>query len=173
MKKVIVLFAGLFLMAAAATEIQAQTSASTTAASSAYIVTPIAIVKAVDLNFGKVVATPASGTVVLATNGSRTFNNGAYAFANATGTPTAAEFNVTGENNATYSITLTNATVTVTNGLHSMTIDNFVTNPTPTGTLSNTGTQTIKVGATLNVGAGQAPGLYTNANSLEITVAYN
>jgi hypothetical protein len=172
MKKAIVLFAGLFLITLAAQNLNAQTNASATAATSAYIVTPIAIAKTVDLNFGNIVPTSAAGTVVVNTAGTRSFTGGAYAFANSTGNPTAASFTVTGESGATYSITVNNTSFTVVNGSNDMTVDNITTSPTPTGVLTG-GTQTLTVGATLNVDANQAPGLYTNANSLQITVAYN
>lgn len=172
MKKAIALFAALFLITLAAQNLSAQTSASATAATSAYIVTPIAIAKTVDLNFGKIVPTNAAGTVVVATDGSRSFTGGAYAFANSTGNPTAASFTVTGEAGATYSITVNNTSFNVTNGSNNMLINNITTSPSPTGVLTG-GTQTLTVGATLNVTANQAPGLYTNANALQITVAYN
>jgi hypothetical protein len=172
MKKAIVLFAGLFLITLAAQNLNAQTNASATAATSAYIVTPIAIAKTIDLNFGNIVPTSAAGTVVVATDGTRSFTGGAYAFANSTGNPTAASFTVTGESGATYSVTVNNPSFNVTNGSNNMLIDDITTSPSPTGVLTG-GTQTLTVGATLNVTANQAPGLYTNANALQITVAYN
>jgi len=36
-----------------------------------------------------------------------------------------------------------------------MTVNNFTSNPATTGTLNGSGAQTLKVGATLNVGASQ------------------
>jgi hypothetical protein len=53
-----------------------------------------------------------------------------------------------------------------------MTVENFVSTPSNTGQLSS-GTQEIKVGATLNVGAAQAAGTYSNESSLFVTVNYN
>jgi hypothetical protein len=53
-----------------------------------------------------------------------------------------------------------------------MTVGSFTSNPTPTGTLT-AGTQDVFVGATLNVAAGQAAGVYTNATGLVVTVNYN
>ncbi|MBN2634996.1 MAG: DUF4402 domain-containing protein [Prolixibacteraceae bacterium] len=172
MKKLVFLFASLFITVIAVQNVNAQASATETAQTSANIITPIAIQKTVDLVFGNIVPTANPGTVVIATNGNRSFTGGALAFANGNGAPTAAEFNVTGEKDATYSITITNSSFDVTNGSEAMTVNNIVTTPTPTGTLAD-GTQTIKVGATLNVKANQAPGLYENESSLEITVAYN
>jgi hypothetical protein len=57
-----------------------------------------------------------------------------------------------------------------TTGGTTMTVDNFTSNPSGTGTLAG-GTQTLSVGARLNVGAGQVAGDYTGEFS--VTVAYN
>jgi hypothetical protein len=54
-----------------------------------------------------------------------------------------------------------------------MTVDNFTSSPSATGTLSAGGTETLNVGATLNVAAAQASGLYTNATGVPVTVNYN
>ena len=53
-----------------------------------------------------------------------------------------------------------------------MVVNAFTSTPNPTGTLTG-GTQDILVGATLNVGAAQAAGLYTNLTGLVVTVNYN
>jgi hypothetical protein len=89
-----------------------------------------------------------------------------------TGTVTAASFTVTGEGNSTYSITLPSSAITLTSPSGTMSVQNFVSTPSNTGTLSS-GTQEIKVGATLNVSAAQAAGTYTNASGLFVTVNYN
>jgi len=172
MKKSLILIAGLFLITLAAQNLTAQTNATATAATSAYIVTPIAIAKTVDLNFGNIVPTATAGTVVVTPTGARSFTGGAYAFANATGAPTAASFTVTGQSAATYSIAINTPSFTVVNGSNSMTVNTITTSPGSTGVLTG-GTQTLTVGATLIVNASQAPGMYTNNNALQITVAYN
>ncbi|HRZ42583.1 MAG TPA: DUF4402 domain-containing protein [Bacteroidales bacterium] len=172
MKKAIVLLSALLFMVIFTETIMAQNTANTTAQTSAYIVTPIAIQKTVDLNFGKIVPSTTAGTVVVTPAGARNFTGGAQVFLNDQ-TFAAAEFTVTGEANATYSITINNSSFTVTNGANSMTVNTISTSPTPTGTLSAGGTQTLSVGATLNVDANQAAGQYSNTNSLQITVAYN
>src|SRR5512133_3835328 len=72
--------------------------ASATATATATIVSPIAIAKNVDMNFGNVaVAAATGGTVILATNSTRTTGGaGGVTLPATTGTVTAAEFNVTG-----------------------------------------------------------------------------
>ena len=168
MKKVLVL-AIVVLGFAASSFAQVTATASTTAT----IITPIAITKTVDMNFGNIAVSPTiAGTVVLPTTGARTLTGG-VTLPVVTGTVTAASFNVTGEGTSTYSITLPSAAITL-NGTPSgtMTVQNFVSTPSGTGALTG-GAQVIKVGATLNVGAAQTAGIYTNAAGLFVTVNYN
>ena len=170
MKKIIVLFAGLFLMSFAAQNLNAQASDSETSATSAHIVKPIALANSVPLYFGKIVPTSAVGTVEVTPGGARNFGGGALVFANDPTTFTAAEFTVTGENSASYSIVLpVDGAVTLTGAGTAMPLDDFSTNAT--GTLNSSGTETFQVGATLNVGASQTAGTYTG--SFNVTVAYN
>jgi hypothetical protein len=162
---------GLTLLALAfATTSFAQVTA--TASTSATIITPIAITKDVDMNFGNIAVSPTlGGTVVLPTSGPRT-KTGGVTLPVVTGTVTPASFTVTGEGNSTYSITLPSSAITLTSGAASMTVENFISSPSNTGQLSS-GTQEIKVGATLNVGAAQAAGTYSNESGLFVTVNYN
>ncbi len=141
--------------------------ASTTAI--ATVALAISIVKNADMQFGTI-AESASGTVVLATDGSRAVTGGVSTLASGPGA--AADFLVTGQPSATYSISLP-ASVTLINGANSMLADNFVTLPTPTGTLSaGPGTETLLIGGTLNIVSPQATGLYTGA-AFNVTVNYN
>ena len=151
----------------------AQQTSSATATASATIITPISIVKTVDLNFGNVtVSASAGGTVVMAPAGTRT-TTGSVSLPATTGSPTAASFTVSGQGNYTYSITLPSVATDIDdNASHTMQVDNFTSNPATTGTLSS-GTQTLTVGATLNVGAGQATGTYTSDVPFSVIVNYN
>ncbi len=143
-----------------------------TASTTATIITPIAIEKDVDMNFGNIAVSPTlGGTVVLPTSGART-KTGGVTLPVVTGTVSAASFTVTGEGNSTYSITLPSSAITLTGPSGTMTVENFVSTPSNTGTL-NSGTQEVKVGATLNVGAAQPAGTYTNESGLFVTVNYN
>jgi hypothetical protein len=145
---------------------------SATATATATIVSPIAIAKTVDMNFGNVAASAALGTVVLSPAGARSITGGVTLPATA-GTVTAASFTVTGTPGYTYAITLPAAVLTITSGGPSMTVDTWTSNPTPTGTLA-AGTSTLTVGATLHVGANQAAGVYgVPAETFTVTVNYN
>lgn len=148
--------------------------ASATATATATIITPISIVKTFDMNFGNAaVQTGTAGTVILAPAGTRTVTGG-VTLPNVTGTVTAATFTVNGEGTSTYSITLPGAatTLTHTNTINTMTCGTFTSTPTPTGTLT-AGTQTLSVGATLNVAAAQLAGVYLSGTPFTVTVNYN
>lgn len=164
---VLLCLAAIGTLAAASASAQAN-SATTSANATARIVTPIAISKTADMNFGDVVAGGSAGTVVLTSAGARSATGGAT-LGNGSAVAAAA-FNVTGQASATYAITLP-ASATVTSGANNMTVNTFTSNPSGTGALSGGGSQALSVGATLNVGASQATGTYTG--SFSVTVAYN
>jgi Domain of unknown function (DUF4402) len=147
----------------------AQNSATTSANATARIIAPITLVKTADLNFGDVVPSGVAGTVTVTPAAVRTAAGGASLGNGAA--VTAAAFTVGGQGSATYAITLPAAAVTLTAGANTMTVDTFTSNPSGTGLLSGGGSQTLNVGANLNVGAAQATGTYSGTFS--VTVAYN
>jgi hypothetical protein len=74
---------------------------------------------------------------------------------------------------STYSILLPSTyTITRLTGSETMTINTFTSNPSGTSALT-AGTQTINVGATLNVAGSQVAGTYTNATGFLVNVNYN
>ncbi len=145
-------------------------AADATATGTATIVAPIGIAKTVDMNFGTIAGGATAGTVILATDGSRTTSGGTTVLAGGPGA--AASFNVTGEGTNTYSITLPGS-VSLTGPGPAMTANTFVSLPATTGTLT-AGAQTLLVGATLAVddSATQTAGVYTSA-AFTVTVNYN
>ncbi|MEJ1223884.1 DUF4402 domain-containing protein [Sediminicola sp. 1XM1-17] len=158
-----------FALFLAATAASAQDSA--TASTTAEIITPISIVNAADMNFGTLAAAPTTGTVVLGTDGSRSSTGGVTLSTSGTAS-TAASFTVTGEANSTYSLTLPSS-ITLSGPTSTMTVDTFISSPATQGTLNGSGSSTVNIGATLNVGANQADEVYTNAADLTVTVNYN
>ncbi len=145
--------------------------ATATATVSATVITPISITNTANMNFGNVaVSATTAGTVLLTPAGGRTAGGGVTLPA-ATGTVTAASFTVNGSGSSTYAITLPSAAVTLTSGAATMTATLFTSNPSGTGTLAS-GAQTLNVGATLNVAAGQTAGSYTSG-TFDVTVNYN
>lgn len=150
---------------------KAQETASATA--TATIVTPIAITKVVDMNFGNVaVQSTTGGTVVLSPAGARTPSGGVTLPTN-NGTVAAASFTVTGVATYSYSITLPSTDLTITSGSNTMIVNNFTSNPSGPNGLLTAGTQTLRVGATLNVNAAQPAGTYVSGTPFDVTVNYN
>ena len=169
--KAIKFFAVAILFSGVSVISSAQVTATATASST--IVTPIGITKTVDMNFGNVaINSTTAGTVVLAPAGTRT-STGGVTLPATVGTVSAAEFIVSGENDYTFSITLPSTSHEIKSGSNTMSVTGFTSTPTPTGTLSATGSATVKVGATLNVSAGQAAGTDTSVTPFEVTVNYN
>lgn len=147
---------------------------SATATATANIVTPIAIVNTTNMNFGNLAVSPTvAGTVVLPAGlaPTRTLTGGVTLMTG--GTITAAAFTVTGLVDATYSISLP-ASASLTGPGAPMLADAFVSTPTVlAGGVLTLGTQTLYVGATLNVGAAQVAGSYTTVTPFTVTVNYN
>ena len=168
MKKVIITLTFSLFGLLSTTTVFAQATASANA--SATIVTPISISKNTDMNFGNIATNGTVGTVVLSPASGRTFTGGVSLPAT-TGTVTAASFTVEGSGSYTYAITLPSSVV-ITSGSDQMSVNNFTSTPSTTGTLSS-GSQTITIGATLNLIASQAEGSYTSATPFAVTVNYN
>jgi spore coat protein U-like protein len=168
MKNLIALFAAIVLVSGFTT-VSAQVTA--TATGSAIVITPIAISKTTDMNFGTLAVSTAPGTVVLTTASTRT-QTGGVTLPAVKGTVAAAVFHVTGLTGSTYAITLP-STYSINDGAsHTMTIDTFTSTPSATGTLT-AGAQDIQVGATLNVSGSQVAGTYTSNTGFPVTVNYN
>jgi hypothetical protein len=151
----------------------ANTFAQTIAAASTTvtIVTPIGITKSVDMVFGNIATTTASGTVVLGTDGTRT-PNGGVTLPGTAGTVTPASFSVTGSGSYTYTISLPSSPIVLSGTTGGVTVGAFVSNPAATGALT-AGSQTVHVGATLNIPASTAADTYKNTSGLHVTVNYN
>ena len=152
---------------------QPGSSVSATSTATATIVTPIAISKSIDMNFGNLSVNANAGTVVITPAGARSATGG-VSLPVVAGTVSATSFAITGQASYTYSITLPSSATTLSDGSgHSMTVDTWTSSPTPTGTLSSGGAETLKVGATLNITGSQAAGIYTSATPFTVTVNYN
>jgi hypothetical protein len=121
------------------------------------------------LSFGSFAA-GTGGTVSISAAGVRSKSGGVTLVSSGSGA--AASFNVGGNANAGYAITLPiNGVVFLTSGAHSMAVNNFTSSPASNGLLSGGGAQSLAVGATLSVGSGQASGSY--GGNFDVTVEYN
>lgn len=136
--------------------------------------TAISISKVKDLNFGNAIMSGVAGTVVLAPAGGRSATGGVTLASGGLVQP--ATFTVSGDANATYSISSFPSSITL-NGPGGATLIVSPVTSVPsaasagTGLLDGTGQQTLAVGGTLNVGANQTPGGYSGTFS--VTVVYN
>ena len=120
------------------------------------------------LSFGKFSA--GIGSVTVRPDGSRLATGQVVAFDSGPGQ--AADFIVTGDPDLTYAVTLPgNGTVTMSDGIHTMAINDFVSSPVASGILSGGGSQLLHVGATLHVGANQPAGNYMG--TFIVVVDYN
>jgi len=141
-----------------------------TATASAYIVSPISITNAGDMNFGNVAENGTAGTVVLPVVGARTYTGGVTLPA-VIGTVSPAAFTIKGTTDYAFTFSVpTTATVVANGGAGTMSVDTWTSNST--GVLTG-GEVTVNVGATLHVTGGQETGAYTSAIPFTVTVNYN
>jgi hypothetical protein len=148
-----------------------------TATATATIVTPINLVKEVDMNFGNLAVTTVAGTCILTPASTRSITGG-VTMPVVAGTVTAASFTVSGTPNYTYAITLPTLPLTINNTTGPdtpgpMTVTAFTSTPNATGQIGGGGNQTLNVGATVNVAALQAAGIYISPVPFDVTVNYN
>jgi hypothetical protein len=105
------------------------------------------------MNFGKFSPGPLGGEIILTPDGAVSVLGSVFT---GTGTHTAASFYVTGDNDASYTITLPPGPVVLTNTLNSRTIKvvDWVSAPSsvPAAGQLRDGFQVVQVGATLKVG---------------------
>lgn len=130
----------------------------------------IAIQNTQSLAFGSFVA-GVGGTVAVDTNDMRSASGDVMLIPSSAGQ--AAKFTVTGDPNATYTIELpANDFVKLTGPGADMVINDFTSTPSEAGgQLSAGGSQTLSVGAALQVGSGQTAGQYSG--SFMVIVNYN
>lgn len=141
-----------------------------TATASATMNSGIALAKNADMSFGAITPGGTDDTVIMTAAGVRSAPGGSALIDATLGTPAA--FTVTGVVGALYETTLPTTTVTLSGpggniDVTAFTSDNNVLSQAiPVG-----GTDTFKVGATLEVPAGLQPGAYTGA--FNVSVNYN
>lgn len=166
-----------FILALGAVAFSGQArAASATASANAAVIAPIAVNKTSDLSFGRF-SSGAGGTITVSTSGERSAS-GVIPSADG-GAMTAAEFVVSGDKNASYSIAHGGtAALLHSAGADTMMLTKFSdlsgANASAGNVLSGkliSGTQTIHVGGTLAVAANQAPGDY--AGVVTVTVEYH
>lgn len=141
------------------------------------VLRPLSFFKVNDLDFGSIIASGTAGTVRLQPDGTRTRTGGATLAGN-DGEP--ARFAGLGTPNRQVNISLGSNTIWITGPGTRMRVRDFEIGSTPTAILSTTptrftissalGNYNFPVGATLEVGANQAPGDYSG--TFTITLNY-
>jgi hypothetical protein len=135
----------------------------------AEILTPLTINESTRMNFGRVVSSASGGTVtILAASDTANVTGGVVALGT---NPSIARgvFAITGTGNQPYTVTLPASPVNVTSGASTMSVGTFTIQGGTSRTLSS-GTDTLRLGATLTLGPNQAAGVYTGIYS--VTVSY-
>jgi hypothetical protein len=140
------------------------------------IVRPLSFVIDDNLDFGNVIRGTTAGTVTVAPDGTRTRTGGAI-LANGGGHKPAS-FAGRGTNNQRVDVSLGAGSILIVGPGLPMRVHTFVLGSTPTAVLtttpqrfrinSATGVFAFPVGATLDVGANQAPGKYTGTWSITL-----
>lgn len=169
MKHIIRTFSVLSLALVSFTTVSfAQSSASADADIDTKIVAGVTLSKTQDLQFGSVVRSAKGGTVTINPNSDQISYSGVTRGQNFT--YRAASFSSTGEPEYAYSISLPKkVTLTRKGGKQTMDVVDF-TYSNGAGHLSNKGTDTFKVGATLEVDGNQETGSYSG--SFTVMVEY-
>ena len=172
MKKSLIIFAALVMIASFSTKLMAQAIAPANA--NAEIKTALTLNSTIPLEFGKMAVTGTAGTVILTPAGSPTASNVQLL---AGQTRTAASYDATGEANSAYTITVqgTDATIhTTASGANpDMTVNTFTCSKglaANNGLFNGSGLETFTIGGTLHVGATQNIGTYTG--TFNVTINY-
>ena len=144
-------------------------AASENATVTANIISTIGLVNQTDLVFGDIASSNTAGSVVLNPDGTRVASGGARINSTVTGGP--AVFEIQGNPNAVFAITLPAAVVMTAPAGHTMVVDDFTSFPADTGLTDSGGEQLLFVGGRLNVNINQVYGSYSGLMS--VTVEYN
>ena len=165
MKKLLLL--SIFVLASYTGLAQSQATASFTA--SVTIIEPIGITTTSNMNFANVDAK--TGGAVILTPESNRITSGGVELKEATGV-SAASFEITGEQGFSFSLSLPESEYILTNGSEDIIIKDFTSSLASSGNLGSAA-KIVRVGATLDVNPNQAPGIYTSAGPMNVTVNYN
>ena len=132
-------------------------------------VNSVSITKNQDLQFGGMIVPPnQSGTVTISTSGLRTASGGIYLLSSSY---SQANFSVLVKKRDTVIKITLPSTATIYSGTHSMVVTDFISNPADHFTaLSAWYTQSLDVGAKLNIGINQAYGSYSGTFNVTVTI---
>lgn len=144
-------------------------AATGSAAVGANILGSLVATGSLDLVFGDLSAGPIPGSVIIATDGSRSGTGGVQLSSASPSSP--ATFSLVGIPNRTFAVTLPASILISDSGGNSMVVDGLNSSPSGVGQLNALGEETLVVGGTLNVTANQNMGSYSGV--MTVTVDYN
>jgi hypothetical protein len=158
------------VIAAVASPVLAQSSATVTVNATGRIIAPMTLTKNSDLTFGTIIKpSTGAGTVTIGTGADTVALTGGAA---AMGAVSRAKFTVGGEGGQTYAVTVPSSFVLSSGGNNlTVALTPSATSGTLSGALGASGTDTINVGGAFTVASTQATGAYTG--SFAVTTAYN
>jgi len=133
------------------------------------VVSTVNLVAKNGIVFGDISSSSSAGTVSIGIDGSRTTSGGVTVNRNTSGTP--ALYEVSGDPDAFFSITLPDSIVLTSAAGNVMTVSNFNSIPAANGQLDASGRKNVNIGATLGVGTFQPFGSYSGI--LTTTIEYN
>ncbi|WP_207388430.1 DUF4402 domain-containing protein [Gramella sp. KN1008] len=131
------------------------------------IIEPVQIENTSNMNFASIDARK-GGTVTLHPDNTRS-SSGDVLLDEASGV-SAASFRIKGQSGYSYNIIVPQNEILMSNGKSSLTLKDFTVDYQG---LFNDNTETVRLGASLDVGAGQQPGNYRSIAPIEVTVSYN
>lgn len=147
----------------------AKAQATATFTASATIIQPIEITTLTNLNFDEI--EPGTGGEIILTPKGERIVIGNASLGKGFGV-TAATFQVKGQDNLSYSVTLPSGHFLLTSGEKHLTIKDFTSNIGSEETFASHNS-VFKVGATLVIEANQTPGFYYTTSPITVTVNYN
>lgn len=148
-------FCIIFILGICSDMLRAQTSQQVTATGhiTAEVVAALSAVETSQMNFGRFSPGPYGGQLIITPQGSVSALGSVVP---GSGLKNAASFYITGNDNATFSISLPDESATLTNTANAKTmrVSNWISVPAPgqSGAALEDGFQTVYIGATLNIG---------------------
>ncbi len=162
------IFAAILFAVVLGNNVNAQNSSEASSSASAELISPITITNEVPLNFGKIAKSDELGTVVISHDGSNTATYSPATMKTTLISPTAAKFNITGDKDEKFSVTLPSS-IKISKGSDEMTITPTMNLTATNNVLGATATE-LYVGGTLTIPAAQPIGSYTG--TFNVTVSY-
>lgn len=167
-------FAGLYTSPAYTLDLtQSGRITSISSTTTATALTVMSINETVTMDFGTVAGSSTASSVILDTTSTRTVTAGAQILS--AGPGSAGSFQVSGEPNLSYFLSVTGPAILENISGQQITVDSFTNNSS--GTLPASGTDTFQIGATINLIPLQPVGTYTTTTGggspYNVTVNYN